>query len=62
MQIRPQREPFVWDNVFIQARMEMNPTEKSLMLTNQMAYLHARASPYEWQDILSNLTMFAPGR
>jgi len=52
----------VWDNIVIQARPEVEPMAKSLMVRNQMAYLRARASPYEWQDILSDLTIFAPGR
>lgn len=61
VRIKPQREPFVWDNIITQARTEMDPTAKSLMLRNQMAYLCARASPYEWQEILNDLSIFEPG-
>ena len=57
---QPPRVPFVWDGI---SRLVWNETDaraKALMGRNHMTYLSCKASPYAWQEILSDLTIFGP--
>lgn len=57
---KPRRGPFMWDAIGRRDVHEPDAEARSLMESNHLAYLHRKASPYEWQDVLANLHVFGP--
>jgi hypothetical protein len=58
--MRKVKEPYVWDGVTRQTKNKIEPRLKPLISENQKRYTYLKASPYEWQEILNNLDVFAP--
>jgi hypothetical protein len=53
---------YVWDGLTRQDKNRIDPSLKPLISENQKVYLHCKASPYEWQEMLEGLDVFGPGQ